>query len=299
MNHSLVDASPAFTHRYYTSADGLRLHFRDYNPLGGNGTPVVCLSGLTRNSADFDPLANALASGAYGTPRRVISFDYRGRGLSAYDPDWRKYTLAVEHNDIMLGLTEAGIDKATFVGTSRGGLHIMLMGLAKPDILHAAILNDIGPVIDAAGIKRIRSYLGKTTPPTTLSEAITAVKTTVSGYFPGLSDADWETYARQSYMDDEGHFGLRYDAALAKQFESLDLNEPFPPAWQQFDALAKIPLLVVRGGLSDLLSPETLKEMAARHPVCETMTVEGQGHAPLLIEPSVVAKLCAFILKAE
>ncbi|ACB95496.1 alpha/beta fold hydrolase [Beijerinckia indica] len=298
MTASTIAEPPAFTHRYYTSADGLRLHVRDYAPQGAVGVPVVCLSGLTRNSTDFDPLAQALAGGLHGAPRRVLAFDYRGRGLSAHDPDWQKYTLAVEHGDILRGLAEFSIEQATFVGTSRGGLHIMLMGVLSPAVLHAAVLNDIGPVIEPKGIARICGYLGKTRSPTSLEEAVAALKATVRDDFPALSEAEWEIFARQTFMDEQGHFGVRYDPALSKQFEALNPNQPFPPAWPQFEALAKIPLLVVRGDRSDLLSDETLREMAARHPNCETYTIAGQGHAPPLIEAPVIARLCQFIAKA-
>ena len=151
-----------FKSRFCTSSDGLRLHFREYGAPQDPGLPVVCLPGLSRSSADFGPLASALSSGlAGGKRRRVLALDYRGRGLSDYDSDWKNYCMLVENDDILTVLGETGVDRAVIVGTSRGGLHAMMLSETRPSILAGVVLNDIGAVFEPRGMARIRGYVGK------------------------------------------------------------------------------------------------------------------------------------------
>lgn len=288
-----------YTSRFFSASDGIRLHVRDYGSPLDSGIPVVCLPGLSRNSADFDPLANALAGGAARQRRRVLALDYRGRGLSDYDTNWRNYSLEIENADILSILTAAGIDTAVFIGTSRGGLHIMRLSGTRPAALHAAVLNDIGPVIDAPGIARIRSYVGKVPAPENLSDAVVLLRTLMSERFTGLTDADWATHAKATFADDHGRFGSRYDPNLIKPLESVDLEQPLPTFWAQFDGLRHVPLLVIRGSASDLLTAGTLSEMVARHYGCETYVVEGQGHAPLLLDEPSIHRICDFIARSD
>jgi pimeloyl-ACP methyl ester carboxylesterase len=288
-----------FDSRFYSAPDGLRLHVRDFGSPLDPGVPVVCLAGLSRNSTDFIPLASALAGGGAGQRRRVLALDYRGRGLSAYDPDWRNYRLDVEGADILTILAAAGIEAAIFVGTSRGGLHIMRLSGTRPSILHAAVLNDIGPVIEPRGMARIRSYIGKMPVPGTLPDAIDLVKRIMSEHFDGLTDGEWAAYAKATFTDDYGRFGPRYDQNLMKPLEAFDLEQPLPTCWPQFDGLRDIPLLVIRGANSDLFSPVTLDAMTARHKACESYIVEGQGHAPLLLDQRSIERICAFVASAD
>jgi pimeloyl-ACP methyl ester carboxylesterase len=285
--------------RFFSASDGLKLHMRDYGGSHTTGAPVVCLTGLTRNSADFDLVARALASGQAGPKRRVVALDYRGRGLSDYDPNWKNYTLPVESNDIATVLAGAGIDQAIFIGTSRGGLHIMLLAATRPALLRAAVLNDIGPVLELQGMKRIRGYVGKFAPPTSSSEAIAVLKKIMGEDFTGLREADWEAYAHNTFANEKGEFGLRCDPQLMKQLEGLDLDQPIPPTWPQFDALRDVPLLLIRGANSDLLSQATLNEMVDHQPQSETYIVEGQGHAPLLLDEGSIARICGFVAKVD
>ncbi len=154
-----------FQSRFFSASDGLKLHVRDYGSTFDPGLPVVCLPGLTRSAADFGPLASALAAGLAGAKRRVLALYYRGRGRSDYDRDWKNYSLLVENDDILTVLTAAGIERAVFVGTSRGGLHAMLLSATRPTAIAAVVLNDIGPVVEPRGMARIRSYVGKLPPP--------------------------------------------------------------------------------------------------------------------------------------
>ncbi len=254
---------------------------------------------MSRRSADFGPLASALASGLAGARRRVLALDYRGRGLSDYDPDWKNYSMPVENGDILTVLDEAGVDRAVIIGTSRGGLHAMLLSETRPSILAGVVLNDIGAVFEPRGMARIRSYVGKVSAPGCEADAVALLKKLMSEHFTSLSDADWATYARMTFADDEGRIGMRYDPQLGKAMESFDLAQPMPSLWTQFDALRDAPLLIIRGSNSDLFSPETLAEMAERHPGSEIHIVEGQGHPPLLIDDESVQRIADFVAEVE
>ncbi len=288
-----------FESRFFTAVDGLRLHVRDYGSPLDAGTPAVCLAGLTRNSADFGPLASALAAGLAGKKRRVLALDYRGRGLSDYDPDWKNYSLAVENSDVLSILTALEIDAAVFIGTSRGGLHTMQLSATRPAALRGAVLNDIGPVLEPRGMARIRGYVGKLPAPRSIPDAVDLLKEMMSERFNGLSEADWEAYAKITFTDAVGRIGPRYDQNLMKTLIDLDLEQPLPSMWPQFDGLARVPLLILRGANSDLLSIATLNEMKTRHPGAQTYTVQGQGHAPLLLDQETIARICAFVGKID
>ena len=285
----------AIESRFCSAPDGLKLHLREYGSLHDPGIPVVCLAGLTRNSVDFGPLAIAVASGLKGPKRRVLALDYRGRGLSDHDPNWKNYSLEVENRDVLSVLAAMEIEGAIFVGTSRGGLHTMQISATRPSVLRGAVLNDIGPVLEPRGMARVRSYVGKLPVPTSIGDAVDLLKEMMSERFNGLSTTDWETYARMTFVDDVGRIKMRHDRNLMKPLEALDLEQPLPTLWPQFNGLRDIPLLVIRGANSDLLSVETLQDMLRRHPGAECHTVKGQGHAPLLIDEVTIDRICGFI----
>ena len=285
--------TPTPISRFFTSKDGLRLHMKDWG-AASPALPVVCLPGLSRTADDFDALAARLSP-----TRRVVALDYRGRGLSDRDPDWKHYDLFVENIDILTVLETAGIEAAIFVGTSRGGLHTMLMTGTRPKALRAVVLNDIGPVLEVEGLRRIQSYVGKLPRPSSWAGAVEIAKGIMGAHFTGLSEADWEAYARQTFEETEAGFAPRYDAAIMKAFAQMDLDKPIPALWPQFEALAPVPVLAIRGENSDLLSPQTLAEMARRHPNIESMTVPGQGHAPLLMDEATLVRIEAFIARVD
>ncbi len=287
------------TSRFYQSSDGLRLHYLDVRPERDEGRrAAVCLPGLTRGVADFGRLAEALAF-ASTTPRRVVAFDYRGRGRSAHDGDWRRYDMAGERADILAGMADAGIGRAHFIGTSRGGLHVM--GLAEPHrtVIDAVVLNDIGPVLEPAGLTRIKGYIGRQVRPKDLDDAVAILRGGVGRDFDGLSADEWRIFALTTFGDDEANLHLRYDLSLARSFDALDLDKPLPDAWPQFDALRGAAVLTLRGANSDLLSPTTLAAMAARWPGNEAFVVPGQGHAPLLADAASIDRIDAFLAKAD
>ncbi len=284
---------------FFTSLDGLRLHARVWTPARDEGRlAAVCLPGLTRSSADFVPLAEALSTGA--APRRVVALDYRGRGLSDHDADWRHYDLATERADMLRVLAALAISRANFVGTSRGGLHVMALAVEHRDRIAAVVLNDIGPVIEAAGLVRIKSYVGRPITPASLLEAVRLMKLgDAAAGFDGLSDEEWRHFAATTFGADESDLRLRYDPGLARTLDEFDLSKPLPDSWALFDALRPAPVLTIRGANSDLLSPEILEAMTQRWPGNRTLVVPGQAHAPLLADAATIAAVAAFLAEAD
>ncbi len=287
----------AFRDVFTTSSDGLTLYARDYGPVAGGALPVVCLPGLARHSGDFDDLALALANDER-IPRRVLALDYRGRGRSDWDPNWRNYDVRVELTDVLQVLTATGIGEAVFVGTSRGGLITMALSAAQPALIRAAVLNDIGPVIDARGLVRIRGYVGKLPGPGSMAEGAQILKRISHAQFPRITDAQWERMARGTWHEQDGRLVLSYDPMLMKTLETLDLEAPIPTLWPLFEGLKPVPVMVIRGANSDLLSQETVAEMQALHGRLEIVTVPDQGHAPLL-EGDVIERIRGFVQAAS
>lgn len=282
---------------YFTSQDGLRLYGRHYRALKPSGArPVVCLAGLTRNSRDFHAIALALSQSS--TPQRdVFTLDTRGRGLSQWDDDWKNYAVPIEMQDVidymmMLGLREAGI-----IGTSRGGLITMVLAAVQPSLVGAVVLNDIGPVIEIDGLARIAGYVGRVPLPKSWADAARIVGDLTRRDFPALSEADAEVIARQLFNDKNGKPTSGYDPKLAKCLSVLD--GPMPKLWPQFEALKRVPVLVVRGGNSDLLSEATVEEMRRRHPRMTSVTVPGEGHAPLLRDEPTISAIASFFAGAD
>jgi pimeloyl-ACP methyl ester carboxylesterase len=286
-----ANSSPAPVSRFYSAPDGLRLHLRDW-PNPAPVIPVVCLPGLARTAADFDALAGVLCAS-----RRVVALDYRGRGLSDYDRNWRNYDLRIEGEDILSVLTAAGIGEAVFIGTSRGGLHAMILSALRPAMIRAVVLNDIGPVLEAKGLARIRGYVGKLPAPRSWADAADMARRLMSAQFTKLDERGWQAYAHLTFEEKNGRFRPRYDPRLMKTLEDLDLESPLPQLWPQFDGLRDVPMLILRGENSDLLSPETLAEMLRRHPGCEAHTVAGEGHAPLLLDTETIGRVAAFVTR--
>ncbi len=282
---------------FVSAADGLRLYARDYDPGRPGALPVVCLPGLARTSEDFHDLAEALSADPV-RPRRLLSLDYRGRGRSEWDRDWRNYDVRVELNDVLQVLTAAGIEKAIFVGTSRGGLITMALSAARPTILAGVVLNDVGPVLEAGGLKRIRGYVGKLPSPRTMQEAAQILRQISGPGFPRYTDHQWEKMARGTWREDEGQLILNYDPNLMKTLEGLDLESPLPDLWPLFEGLKPFPVLAIRGGNSDLLTAHTLQSMQERHPRLKAITVPDEGHAPSL-EGDLVQDIRQFIIDVE
>jgi pimeloyl-ACP methyl ester carboxylesterase len=285
-----------WTDIHYTSRDGLRLYARHYPVSGSLRRPVVCLAGLTRNCRDFHDLASVLAR-PDETGRDVYALDYRGRGRSQHDPTWKNYSILVELNDVLDFMTMRGLDRAAVIGTSRGGLVTMLMSVLRPNALGAAVLNDIGPVIEREGLARIVAYVGRVPLPANWEEATELVAEMNRRQFTSVAPEQWEEFARAVFNDDNGLPAPAYDPALAKAISVMD--GPTPELWPQFAALAAVPVLAIRGENSDILSQKTVAEMRARHPRLEAVTVRGQGHAPLLKDAASITTIAHFLARSD
>jgi pimeloyl-ACP methyl ester carboxylesterase len=279
---------------FVTATDGLRLHARCYGRPGTTGIPVVCLPGLARTAADFDVLATALSRDG-PRPRRVIALDYRGRGLSQYDHNPANYSLPVELADVLAVVTALEALPAVFIGTSRGGILTMLLAAVRPTAIAAAILNDIGPVIEPQGLMRIKSYVGKLPQPRNFEEGAEILRRLFHGQFPKLGLDDWLAGARRIFKEENGRMVTTYDPKLAATMEGIDLEQPIPTLWKEFDALASVPLMVVRGENSDILSKKTVADMTARRAEMRILEVNDQGHAPLLAERETIARIKEFV----
>lgn len=293
-----MSADTGFRSIFISARDGLKLHARDYGPLASQALPVICLPGFARTAADFHELALALARDE-ANPRRVLALDYRGRGRSGFDKTWANYDIRVELDDMMQLLTAAGIEQAIFIGTSRGGLLTMALAAARPAMIKGVVLNDVGPVIDARGLLRIRGYVGKLPMPRSYTEGAEILKRLSDQQFPLFDDAEWEMMARRTWTERDGRLVPDYDPNLMKVLEELDLETPLPVLWSYFDGLNAVPLLAIRGANSDLLAEKTLLDMGERHPDCETFVAPGQGHAPLLGTKDMVRRIGKLISRAE
>lgn len=283
-----------FEEMAFTSRDGLVLYARRYGQSGNGTPPVLCLAGLTRNSRDFHDLATYL-SGSAGGYHLVYALDSRGRGGSAYDRNWKNYAVPIEAGDALDFIAANGLHGALIVGTSRGGLLAMVMAALQPAAIGAVVLNDIGPAIEHAGLRRIAGYVGRLPLPPSWEAATEAIARYGRVAFPAVPETQWAEVARQWFNEADGRPAPAYDPRLAN---TLDVNVPPPTLWPQFGALSRVPVLVMRGALSDLLSDATVAEMQRRHPRCEALVVPGQGHAPLLKDSDSMAAVARFLAGA-
>jgi pimeloyl-ACP methyl ester carboxylesterase len=282
---------------FVTAPDALRLHVRAYGRRSAPGLPVVCLPGLARTAADFDTLASGLANDSEH-PRRVLALDYRGRGRSDYDRA-ANYTFAVELADVIAVITALEAAPAFFIGTSRGGLLAMMLAGLRPGAIAGALLNDIGPVIEPKGLMRIKGYVGRLPQPRSFEEGAEILRRLFDSQFPKLTPQDWLVSAKRTWEEHRGRLVTTYDVRLSRTLAGVDLEQPLPPLWKEFDALAARPMMLVRGANSDLLSPETVAAMRARRSDMEFVEVPDQGHAPLLSEPDMIGRIGAFIRRSE
>ena len=266
----------------FTASDGARLAYRDE----GAGLPVLCLAGLTRSSTDFDFLVPHLDG------VRLIRADYRGRGGS----DWtgaETYTIPHEAQDALDLLDHLGIGQAAILGTSRGGLIGMALAATSRDRLSGLCLNDIGPVIERGGLDRICDYVGRNPAARTIDDLAARMPRTMPG-FDGVSPERWTDFARQLYEETETGLAIRYDPALRESFLA-GYRAPVADLWPLFDACAGLPLALIRGANSDLLSPETAAEMQRRRPDMIFADVPDRAHVPFLDETESLQAIRAWL----
>jgi pimeloyl-ACP methyl ester carboxylesterase len=282
-----------FEDRYWSSTDGLKLHYRDYaGPL--DKPSVICLHGLTRNARDFESLADHLAG-----KWRVIVPEMRGRGDSAYAKDPKTYNPVQYVRDLSTLLDALEITKFVSIGTSMGGLMTLLMGYTMPDRIAATVINDVGPELEREGLESILDYVGQGRNFPTWMHAARALEETHGAAFPDWTLDDWLRAARRVMtLSSNGRIVFDYDMKIAEPFADIDWDNQ-PDMWPSFDALAKRPLLVVRGEISNLLSAATYKKMLARSPQVKGAVVPHVGHAPMLDEPEAVTAIDSLLARVS
>lgn len=275
---------------YYQTQDNLKLYARDYNVSPSKFT-LLCMHGLTRNSADFEGLSQALSPNY-----RLVVVDQRGRGKSQWDIDPRNYVPAIYVHDMFQLIDELRLKNVILVGTSLGGIMAMMMNAMRPSQFNGVILNDVGPVFDSTGLNRIKSYTGKQTPVKSWEEAIDNTRAINEVAFPNQSTDFWHRFARRIYADSpEGNPVLLYDPDIAIPFSESGAQDSNMDLWPIFKLLNDIPVLAIRGELSDLLSEVTLKEMKRRKADLKATEIKGVGHAPLLSEPDAIESIKSFL----
>jgi pimeloyl-ACP methyl ester carboxylesterase len=268
------------------------LYARHYPAPGSTVRPVLCLAGITRNSRDFHVIATALST-ATVRPRAVYTIDTRGRGRSAHDPNPKNYSVPVEMLDVIDFITLRSLSDLAVLGTSRGGIITMLMAAAQPSAIGCAILNDIGPVIDIDGLSRIAGYIGRVPHPHSWADAGRIVRDMNQKQFTRITELEWVEIARQFFNETDGKPSPGYDPKLSNSLSVLD--GPPPELWKQFEALKRVPVMVLRGENSDLLSAATVEEMRRRHPRMTAHTVRWEGHAPFLRDAHTIAEVQSFL----
>ena len=274
---------------WFESHDGLRLFSRVYSANTAGAPVVLCLHGLTRNGRDFEELAPHLA-GRY----RVIVPDVRGRGLSQRDPDPTNYKMSSYMRDLELLLNGLGADKVSVIGTSMGGLMAMTLGATRPECVSRIVLNDVGPELDPAGLDRIRRYAGRSPKVATWEAATAQLREIFGAAWPDLPEARWAVVARRSYrMNSTGMLEPDADPMIGEVLRNS--AGAARDLWSLWGALSKIPVLALRGELSDLLSAQTLARMQREKPELESATIPRRGHTPLLDEPECLSRIDKFL----
>ena len=272
----------------FLGQDGLSLYYRDYDSGTGTGAPLLCLAGLTRNSADFAALAEAHAA-----ERRVVCPDYRGRGASDRADDWRTYTPETYINDIRHLIVAAGLHRFVLVGTSLGGFLSMGLGAAIPSAIAGVVLNDVGPQIEASATAEIVDYAGTDRPVPDWPAAVAASRERYPE-FEAWTDADFEDVAHATYREGgDGLLHYDWDVQLVQPIRRGTGGDS--DIWAMFRALHHVPVLAVRGGNSDLLTGDGLQAMLDDHPDIRGVTVPGVGHAPRLHEPAAADAVDGFL----
>jgi pimeloyl-ACP methyl ester carboxylesterase len=273
----------AITHRI-SAWDGLTLHIREWRD-GDRLPPVLCLSGIVRTGADFEYLAPLVGAG-----RRVLAVDYPGRGDSGRAADVTRYAPEACTRDIMDACAALHIHHATLIGTSFGGLLTMGLAAARPGLVRAAVLNDIGPDIGTEGADFVRNFVGSDP----ALESLDACVEFLRADLPPMSlnsDHAWRRMAELTYQPGaDGRWHPLWDTRIVRL-----LNGKIPDLWSLFGALAHMPVLLVRGALSNILLPGTVSRMQAVHPTMEVVTLPDIGHAPTLLEPEAVSAIQQFL----
>lgn len=276
----------AFEERTYHSADGLELYYRSFGESRSGRASVLCLPGLTRNCRDFERLATHLSQA-----RHVLTPDLRGRGRSQFDPKWANYHPGTYLADVMTLLDHEQIERVVVIGTSLGGILAMLLAGARPHIMAAAVLNDVGPEVAPEGLARISAYVGKLPQVRNWVDAVEQVRLVNEAALPDLTDAQWLEFARRVFRENaDGAPVLDMDPRIGEAVRSAP-GDAAPDLWPLYAALRPVRTLAIRGALSDVLAPATLARMHKEKPDLEILLLANRGHAPLLDEPQCLAAI--------
>ena len=288
--HGSTDAAMTYQDIWYRSDDGLKLFARDY-PNEAAPLTLLCMHGLSRNSADFGDLAAALQD-----EYRVVAVDQRGRGRSEWDGNSANYTPPRYVSDMYTLIERLALEDLVLVGTSMGGIMAMMMAGAEPGRFRGVVLNDIGPVVSEVGLARIMNTVGRAPPVKTWDAAIDQAAALNGLAFPNYRRQDWARWVRRTYAENAaGEPQLLYDPAIAEPMRTSGANAVPRDAWPLLEAMRQVPVLAVRGALSDILDEACFAQMQQRHPHLTPVTVPEVGHAPMLDETGVVNRIRAFL----
>lgn len=287
----MPEIPPAWSEGEWTSDDGLTLRYRDY-PGRADRPPILCIPGLTRNCRDFEPVAAAFAG-----EWRIIAVDLRGRGQSDYARDPASYMPQQYVADVAALLDQKNIDRAVMLGTSLGGIVIMLLAAAAPERIAAAVINDIGPEVEPAGLARIREYVGQGRSFPTWMHAARGLREQAGIAYPDFAISDWLRLAKRLMaVGPGGRITFDYDMKIAEPFHRPEGSAPVD-MWPAFRALAGRPALALRGEMSDILSAATLARMTREVAGLDAVTVPRVGHAPTLEEPGARQAIAALLAR--
>ena len=281
---------------WYISDDDLRLYARDYSSAldkNKNAKTILCMHGLTRNSADFEDISNVLAD-----DYRLIVVDQRGRGKSAYDPNPANYNPLVYVQDMFVLLKELELSSVILLGTSMGGIMAMMMAAMKPEMVESIIINDVGPEIAKPGLDRLKKYIGQSAPVSNWDEAVKQTAVINSIAFPDADEQFWLEFAKRLYTEDEsGCPVLAHDPKIAVPLMDTDANAVAPELWPVYELILDKPILLIRGELSDIIDIECVQRMQKMKPDMEFLEIPNIGHAPMLNEHNVDKVVLKFLTK--
>ncbi len=249
---------------------------------------AVCVHGLTRNGRDFDVLAERLAAAGW----RVICPDMPGRGDSDWLPAAAHYDTPVYLGTMTALLARLDVEAVDWIGTSMGGIIGMIMASLPNSPIRRLVLNDIGGFVPQQALERLRGYVGLQMEFPSMAAAEAHLREILAGFGP-LSDDQWRHLTEISVRpDNAGACHLRYDPRIGEAVRATPAQDIV--LWPVWDAI-RCPVLLLRGGRSDLLLAETAEEMRTRGPGCELVTFADSGHAPALMAPEQVRVVASWL----
>lgn len=268
---------------FIAAQDGIKTYVLELIPDGEiKGDPIFCIHGLTRNHKDFEPIFDFLL----GFGRKVFAIDVRGRGNSDYDPNPLNYHPGTYVGDVANIMNVLEIEKAVFIGTSMGGIISMILAAFMPDKVAGIILNDVGPEVNEAGIARIRNYVGNSAPVDNWDDAIKGIKAIAQKEYPLQKDNQqfWQDFAKRISKEENGKISLAYDPEIKQNLQPAKEGEPAPNLWAQFEMIKDIPIGLISGELSDIMTSDIVEKMKKISPNLKVELIDNVGHAPILNE---------------